>query len=117
MTITASRENVIDFTAAYFDVALQALYNVETSDDQFDLFTFFGPFDTNLWLLVLASVIVVSVGVAIIGRLSPYDKHQSPPDDFLLWESRFQITFYNTFWESLSAALQQGKAVFYKTIT
>ena len=111
MTITSPRGKVVDFTKAYYDVGLQALYNVETSDDQFDaseLFAFLRPFDTNLWLLALASIIVVSVGVAITGRLSPYDWNQSPPDHLPLWEARFQMTFFNSVWQSLTAALQQG---------
>ena len=67
------------------------------------------PFDTNLWLLILASTVVVSIGVTVIGRLSPYGWHQSPPDDFSLWEAKFQMTLYNLVWQSLSAILQQGK--------
>jgi len=77
------------------------------------LITFLKPFDRNLWLLILASAIVVSVGVAIIGRLSPYGWHQSPPDDFTLWEARFQMTLFNSVWQSLSAVLQQGKFLDY----
>ena len=108
MTITSNRASVIDFTKAYYDIGLQALYSVETNNDQFELFTFLEPFDTYLWLLVLASLIVVSVGVAVIGRLSPYGWHHSPPDHTLLWEARFQMTLFNSVWQSLSAVLQQG---------
>jgi len=84
---------------------------VKDNGDQFSrsyLFNFLKPFDTNLWLLILASTIIVSVGMAIIGRFSPYDWHQSPPDDFTLWEARFQMTLLNSVWQSLSAILQQG---------
>ena len=114
LTITYSRARVIDFTKAYYDIALQGLCNLETSGDQFDqfeLFIFLEPFDTNLWLLVIASLIVVSIGVAIIGRLSPYDWYQSPPDYFPLWESRFQMTLFNSVWQSLTAILQQGSYI------
>ena len=114
LTITSNRGRVIDFTKPYYDVSLQALYNVEISDNDFtisNLFTFLKPFDTNIWLLILTSIIVVSVGVAIIGRLSPYDWHQSPPDHVLLWESRFQMTFFNSVWQSLTAILTQGIAM------
>ena len=102
---------MVDFTMAYYDVSLQALYNVEITDSHFtirNLFAFLKPFDTNLWLLILASIIVVSAGVTIIGKLSPYGWYQCPPDHVLLWESRFQITFFNSVWQSLSAVLQQG---------
>ena len=110
-TITSNRGRVIDFTTPYYYVGLQALYNVENSGSRFtisNLFAFLKPFDTNLWSLILASVIVVSVGVTIIGRLSPYDWHQSPPDYETLWESRFQMTLFNSIWQSLTAILQQG---------
>ena len=109
LTITSNRENVIDFTKAYYDLGLRILYN--DNDEQFNtlkLFKFLGPFEPNLWLLILVSVAIVSVALAIIGRFSPYDWYQSPPDDFTLWESRFQMTFYNSIWQSLSAILQQG---------
>jgi len=111
LTITSNRKSVIDFTKGYYDLGLQGLYNANDNGDQFSefkLFTFLKPFDTNLWLLILASTIVVSVGVAIIGRLSPYGWHQSPPDDFTLWEARFQMTLFNSIWQSLTAVLQQG---------
>ena len=106
---------VIDFTKGYYDIGLQALYHIETNDDQFNtfkLFTFLKPFDTQLWWLVLVSLIVVSIGVALIGRLSPYDWHQSPPDHISLWESRFQMTLFNSVWQLLTAILQQGIITF-----
>ena len=102
----------MDFTKSYYDLGLRVLYNVKDDGDDFiftDLFLFLKPYDTNLWLLILASTIIVSVGVAIIGRLSPYGWHQRPPDDFSLWEARFQMTLYNSVWQSLSAILQQGE--------
>ena len=102
---------MIDFTKSYYDVGLQALYHVETNGDQldtFELFTFLKPFDTQLWWLVLVSLIVVSIGVTLIGRLSPYDWHQSPPDHISLWEARFQMTLFNSVWQLLTAILQQG---------
>ena len=112
-TITSQRETVIDFTKSYYDLSLQALYNNNIKNsDQFNrskLFTFLKPFSNTLWLLMLGSIIVVSVGSAIVGRLSPYSWYNSPPDDFSLWESRFQMTLYNLVWQSLSAILQQGK--------
>lgn len=85
---------------------------MEDSDDKFSepvLFAYMKPFDTWLWLLILGSTTVVSVGVCILGRLSTYGWYQNPPDDFPLWEARFQITPYNSVWQSLSAILQQGK--------
>lgn len=113
LTITYNRQSAIDFTGPYYDLGLQVLYSMEDNGDQFNensLFTFLKPYDTNLWLLILASTVAVSVGVAVVGRLSPYDWHRSPPDDFTVWESRFQITFYNSVWQSLSGVLQQGKS-------
>jgi len=62
---------------------------------------------------VVASVVAVSIGVAIIGRLSPYDWYQSPPDDFSLWKTQFQMTLYNYFWQVLSTVFKQGVRVGY----
>ena len=117
-TITANREVVIDFTGAFFDIGLRILYNVEDNDEfSVDhLFLFLMPFETSLWLLILASVVVVSIGIAIIGRLSPYDWYQSPPDDFSLWEAQFQTTLYNSTWQALSAVFQQGMCDNYDVI-
>ena len=108
LTITSSRGKVIDFTKAYYDVGKLALYSITETSGGMGKFAFLEPFDINLWLLVLASIIVVSVGVTITGRLSPYDWHQSPPDHLPLWEARFQMTIFNSIWQSLTAVLQQG---------
>ena len=109
LTITASREAAIDFTRAYYDIGLRVLYKAEDGDEFTKrFFLFIKPFETSLWLLILASVIAVSIGVAIIGRLNPYDWYQSPPDDFSLWEAQFQMTLYNSIWQVLSAVFQQG---------
>ena len=112
LTITSNRETVIDFTKAYFDLGLRVLYNRNDNNNDFStfkLFKFLRPFELDLWLLILASTAIISAALAIIGRLSPYDWYQNPPDDFSLWESRFQMTFYNSVWQSLSGILQQGK--------
>ena len=114
LTITSDRETVIDFTKAYYNLGLRILYNSMNDDNQynaFKLFKFLTPFEANLWMLILASTVTVSVALAIIGRLSPYDWHHKQPDDFLEWESKFQMTFYNSVWQSLSAILQQGNEI------
>ena len=85
-----------------------ALYSITETSGDMGKFAFLKPFDINLWLLVLASIIVVSVGVAITGRLSPYDWYQNPPDHLPLWEARFQMTIFNSVWQSLATVLQQG---------
>ena len=101
----------MEFTKAYYEIELRVLYNSVEDGDQFSiyqLFKFLEPFDPYLWILILTSTIVVSVGVAVIGKLSPYDWHQRPPKGFFTWESEFQMTLYNSVWQSLSAVLQQG---------
>ena len=109
LTIISARETVIDFTKGYYSLGLRILYNSMSDDDNaFKLFKFSEPFETTLWLLILGSTIMVSVALALIGRLSPYDWYQSPPDGFSLWESRFQMKLYNSVWQILSAVLQQG---------
>ena len=57
------------------------------------------------------TTVAVSLALAIIGRLSPYDYYQCPPDGFSLWESRFQMKLFNSVWQTLSAVLQQGNNV------
>ena len=114
LTITSNRETVVDFTKAYFNLGLRILYNIKDNNDGFNtykLFNFLRPFELSLWLLILASAIIISASLTIIGRLSPYDWHQNPPDDFSLWESKFQMTFYNSVWQSLSGILQQGNNI------
>ena len=102
----------MDFTKAYYDLGLRILYNMNDDNHQFSafkLFNFLRPFGTNLWILIVISTAMVSVGLAVIGRLSPYDWHHNPPDGFPEWESKFQMTFYNSVWQSLSGVLQQGR--------
>ena len=114
LTITSDREIAIDFTKGYYNLGLRILYNSMNDDDQynaFNLFNFWKPFEAFLWLLILGSTVVVSLALAIIGRLSPYDYYQCPPDGFSLWESRFQMKLFNSVWQTLSAVLQQGNNV------
>ena len=85
-----------------------ALFSITETNSGPNQLAFLKPFDTSLWLLALASIIIVSVGVAITGRLSPYDWYQNPPDHLPLWEARFQMTVFNSIWQSLTAVLQQG---------
>ena len=102
---------MVDFTKAYFNLGLRILFNMNDNNDGFNthkLFNFLKPFELSLWLLIIASAAIISASLAIIGRLSPYDWHQNPPNDFLSWESKFQMTFYNSVWQSLSGILQQG---------
>ena len=114
LTITSDRETVIDFTKGYYNLGLRILYNSMNDDDQystFKLFKFLRPFEASLWLLILGSTVAVSLALAMIGRFSPYDWHQNQPDGFSEWESKFQMTFFNSVWQSLSAILQQGNEI------
>ena len=114
LTITSGRENVIDFTKAYYNLGVRILYDSMNDNDQynaFKLFKFLTPFEANLWILILASTVTVSLALVIIGKLSPYDWHHNRPDGFSEWESKFQMTFCNSVWQSLSAILQQGNEI------
>jgi hypothetical protein len=102
MTITEERESVVDFTAGYLyyteDIAMR-----KTPIEEIDFLQFMSPFSERVWLMLLASFLLVSLALFVLNYFSPYgfknDQGTKTSEEF---------HFFNCFWFSIACMLQQG---------
>ena len=74
-----------------------------SSGETVDLLQFMNPFHSDVWLAMLATLLVVSAAVFILNYLSPFGYKV---DNDLGTSQEF--SFFNSVWFSLSCMLQQG---------
>lgn len=103
LTITIHRETVADFTVPYLH-SHSAILIRHPGQREPDLFQFFFPFKTEVWLALVISSILVSLLLGWYNRLSPY----SWGKDDSVREAGQDQTFYNSMWFTYSSLLQQG---------
>nr|XP_018914415.1 PREDICTED: glutamate receptor ionotropic, kainate 2-like isoform X2 [Bemisia tabaci] len=125
MTINYARESVIDFTKPFMNLGISILFKVPTEKES-KLFTFMHPFGRETWALVSVALIVVSVSLMLVARVSPYEcpkprppllrpglepetQPRRPPR---LWPplSR-RLTLSNCVWFIFGVLLRQGSGV------
>ncbi|XP_067128717.1 glutamate receptor ionotropic, kainate 2-like [Centruroides vittatus] len=71
LTISWKRQEVISFTAPYYDLGLTILmpkYNAKTTENYF---AFLSPFEATVWFTIAVSVIFTSLVLAICVNLTP----------------------------------------------
>ncbi|XP_067050317.1 glutamate receptor ionotropic, kainate 3-like [Acropora muricata] len=102
LTITERREKVVDFTIPYIFTTQDVLLK-KSAVETVDLLQFMNPFHLDVWLAMLATLLVVSVAVFILNYFSPFGYK----DDNHLGTSQ-EFSFFNSVWFSLACMLQQG---------
>lgn len=108
MTITYSREEVIDFTKPFWNLGITILFRKPMAPPA-ELFKFLSPFTSELWAYVLAVYIVVSVMMFVIARLTPYEWDNPYPCDVHNEALENQFGIMNSLWFTIGALMQQGK--------
>lgn len=106
-TITKVREEAVDFTLPFMNTGISLLYKKPTSKDT-KLFSFLDPFSMEVWALLIAITIVVTVIFCIAGRLSPYEwdnPHPCRQDDQVMEN---ECSLKNSFWFTVGSLMQQG---------
>ena len=58
ISILKERAKVIDFSVAYLETGFSY---VSVAEHKFDVWAFLEPFDNNLWLMIVFTVIMVSI--------------------------------------------------------
>lgn len=110
LTITAERENAIDFTMPFMTLGISILYEKAKKEDP-KLFSFLDPFSTGVWGCLFGSFFLVAFSLFIMGRMSPEEWDNPYPcieePDILI----NQFTFKNAMWFSIGALLQQGSEI------
>ncbi|KAL8611226.1 hypothetical protein ACOMHN_013657 [Nucella lapillus] len=72
LTVTASREEVVDFTKPFMSTAVSLLVKKPERMD-LGLGYLVRPFSTDFWILLLVSIVLVGFVFFLIGRFSPYE--------------------------------------------
>lgn len=104
LTMTSEREEVIDFVSPYFDQAGISIVLRKKLREQ-SLFKFLSVLKTEVWLGIVAAVIVTAILIWLLDRYSPYSARNNraaypyPCRDFTLKES---------FWFALTSLTPQG---------
>ena len=103
LTITESREKVVDFSIPFMPYTEEILLKKPSSKGQIDLLQFLEPFDSYVWFATLASLVVTSVAVYVINYFSPYgykdENGQGTSEEF---------SYSNSLWFAVACMLQQG---------
>ncbi|XP_066264897.1 glutamate receptor ionotropic, delta-1-like [Branchiostoma lanceolatum] len=68
MTISSKREKVVDFTSQYMDYGT-GLIMKKPKEGMREQFAFFLPFKMTVWIVVVASIVVVVVELNLLSRV------------------------------------------------
>ncbi|KAK3751825.1 hypothetical protein QZH41_013283 [Actinostola sp. cb2023] len=105
ITITAEREEVIDFSKPFLDFRI-AMILTKPKGEEVNLFAFLLPFEEQLWLCVCAIVGTVTVIMYILDRFSPYGYRAEAKETGEGDGNEFGLS--NSLWFATGSILQQG---------
>jgi len=87
ISITSLRESAIDFTKPFKQKKFNLL--MRKPEARTSIFQFLWPFSTSVWFLMLSGIVVVSILLTAIDRISPNGRR--PDDRFGISESLFFV--------------------------
>ncbi|XP_067046394.1 glutamate receptor 2-like isoform X1 [Acropora muricata] len=104
LTITELREKVVDFSVPFMHYTDDILLKKRSaSEEKFFNTQFMQPFQDDVWIATLVTLVLISVSTFALNYFSPYgykDKNgQGTSEDF---------SFINSVWFTWSCMLQQG---------
>ena len=102
LTVTESREKVVDFTVAYMYFTSSMIMKKKSASPT-DFLQFMMPFDIPVWLMLLACLTVVSIGTFVLNYYSPFGYKDETGRG-----TSSEFNFPNSLWFSLACMLQQG---------
>ncbi|KAL3314275.1 Glutamate receptor ionotropic, kainate 1, partial [Cichlidogyrus casuarinus] len=106
-TQTESREKVIDFTNPFLSIGLSILFVKPTAQAP-SLFSFLQPLTPGVWATVLLMYLLVTWGLFVVSRMSPYEWNRPHPCDEDSEEMENQFFMLNSLWFYIAALLNQG---------
>ncbi|XP_022103504.1 glutamate receptor ionotropic, kainate 1-like [Acanthaster planci] len=110
LTITYSREQVIDFSKPYMHLGITILYRSPEPQNP-GVFSFLNPLSFDVWLYVVLAFFLVSITLFLLARFSPYEWYNSHPCNPEYDEVRNQFNLTNCLWFSFGGLMQQGSEV------
>ncbi|KAL1451875.1 hypothetical protein WDU94_006210 [Cyamophila willieti] len=110
LTITGSREEVVDFTMPFMNLGISILYKKPKKKPP-ELFSFLSPFSVGVWMYVIGAYIGVSMLLFIMARISPYEWNNPYPCIQEPEELENQFSVSNSFWFTIGSLMQQGSEI------
>ncbi|KAL5962275.1 Glutamate receptor ionotropic kainate 2 [Taenia solium] len=118
LTITYEREQVLDFSTPFMTLGGSLLF-MRPKTQKPSIFSFLQPLSPiqtshlphsplQVWAYVITTYIVVSVGLFLVARLSPYEWQNPHPCEAFSEEKENQFTVLSSFWFFITPLLNQG---------
>lgn len=101
LTITYEREKVVDFTKPFMNFGISIMIK-KPEILKPGVFSFMEPLETKIWVCIVFAYCVVSTGLFLVSRFSPFEwPTGGGPDD-----THFNIL--NALWFAMGALMLQG---------
>ncbi|XP_077997159.1 glutamate receptor 2-like [Glandiceps talaboti] len=107
LTISSVREEVIDFSAPYMFLGTDILMRKPELAPP-NPFSFLSPLSTEMWICVGGAIIVFSLLLTFINRISPYEAHHLSRRTDMSENEATNLNALNSLWFVFSAFVQQG---------
>ncbi|XP_061726097.1 ionotropic receptor 25a [Cydia pomonella] len=104
LTMTAEREEVIDFVAPYFEQS-GILIVIRKPTRKTSLFKFMTVLRTEVWLSIVAALVLTGFMIWLLDKYSPYSARNNP--DAYPYPCR-EFTLKESFWFALTSFTPQG---------
>ena len=72
LTITSSRERVIDFTKPFMTLGISIMIKKPVKQNP-GVFSFMSPLSEEIWMCVVFAYVGVSIVLFLVSRFSPYE--------------------------------------------
>ncbi|XP_078384334.1 glutamate receptor 2-like [Oculina patagonica] len=103
LTVTESREKVIDFSVPFMFYTEEMLLKKHSAEESNDLLQFMNPFANEVWFATLGTLVVMSISVFLINYYSPYGYKDETGKG-----TSEEFSFFNSVWFAVACMLQQG---------
>ncbi|XP_046751513.1 glutamate receptor ionotropic, kainate 2-like [Diprion similis] len=110
LTITADRQEAVDFTMPFMNLGISILFTKPKAEGS-SLFSFLMPFSNAVWMCLLGTYLVVSLLFFVAGRLCPAEWNNPYPCIEEPEELENQFSLKNAFWFTIGAIMQQGSEI------
>ncbi|XP_046833817.1 glutamate receptor ionotropic, kainate 2-like [Vespa crabro] len=110
LTITSSRESIVDFTMPFMNLGISILFS-KAEEKEPELFSFLKPLSTDVWIYMATAYLIVSLMLYLQARMAPGEwnnPHPCNPDPEEL-ENNFDLK--NSLWLTVGSLMQQGSDI------
>ncbi|CAL8277872.1 unnamed protein product [Boreogadus saida] len=108
LTVTATREQVVDMTTPFMQTGLSFLLRKDMAHEELNL-GFLSPFSMEMWIGVLVAFLLTGICVFLVARISPRE-----------WEPESEgqsFTLVHSFWYITGALTLQGAGPHPKSVS